>query len=225
MKKILLSLSTLALLGTTTLNAELLMGVEYNVMSSMTGTETYETGGSSEYDFTYQPIKFKVGFGSPESIYLYGYFQSAEQEYDAGGSSESISEFGLDLVVQMDVGVKHVKPFIEIGAGAGRYVPENIIVDEDGYYDDDNEIFSVILKAGAGVSYYVTPKIELLAGVEYKYASWDDSMYNNMATKEDTGVNVFVGINLWPFAVDPEVEAAKAAQREADEYNQAIGIY
>ncbi len=191
MKKILLSLSALALLSTAA-NADLLVGVEYNVMSSMTEEDENTAGATAEADFSYQPFMLKVGFGEAGKSYTSIYYQSTELEYDDFGSStEPFTEIGVDFVRQFDIGVKSVNPLLEFGVGYGWM---------DGNYANADSRAAVSFKVGGGLSYYVVPQVELVAGVNYQYRMWQDidTSYTTISTS-DSGVNVFVGVNVWPF--------------------------
>ena len=213
MKKILLSLGALAALGTTTANADLLIGVEYNAMSSMTQTNEYSSGRSYEHEFTYQPVMFKVGLGTPGENYMYIYYQTATKEYDEGGESLDLMEFGYDYVGQFDVGVKNFHPFWQFGAAYGA-----IDLANPEYYDQDSR-YAVSVKLGAGASYYVLPQVELLAGVHYQYRFYQDIDYGyTTQTTNDSGVNVFVGVNFWPFASDNSSSAMAPAAQPAPAY-------
>ena len=193
MKKILLSLSALALLGTAA-NAELLVGVEYSASSSMTLTNEYSASGNTyDHDFSYQPIMFKVGLGEPGEKYMYLYYQSTEKDYTEGGAAANpLNEIGYDYVGQFDVGVKNLSPFWQFGAAYGW---------EDGVYADADSRASIALKIGAGASYYVLPQVELVAGANYQYRIYQDVDYiSTVQSSNDSGVNIFIGVNVWPFA-------------------------
>ncbi len=197
MKKILLSMSALVMLSTSA-NAELLLGVDYVAVSGMTNTTSYSSSLSdTNFDFSYQPIKFKLGFGTPGDNYWYLYYQSTEMT-DKNGNKipNALTEVGFDYVGQFETGVKGLNPFITYGFAGGKV---------DAKYANQDYRMEMSAKIGGGLSYYIIPQLELLASVDYQGRFWQPVEYATYGstvteTSYDTGYNVTVGVNIWPFA-------------------------
>ena len=225
MKKITLALSALAFL-TTAGNAELLVGIEYPGVSSMSGTAhisydaSYLSDESNDYDFSYQPLMLKVGMGTPEDAYLYLYYQSTEVEYDNGGTdTEPTNEFGIEYVNNLASSIPHLHPNFLLGAGI---MSTDINTYSIGTYSKETQ-GGLALKIGTGVSYYVIPEVELTIGVNYNIRAWfpieeNEQFYNGPYYQTVTrttdyiehGFNVTFGVNIWPFATGAGVNSTKS---------------
>lgn len=233
MKKITLALSALAFL-TTAGNAELLLGIEYPGVSNMSGTQdvtydpsNYYSGGSTDYDFSYQPFMIKIGTGTPEQTYVYLYYQSTEVEYDNGGTdSEPTNEFGLELVSNFETSIPHLHPNLLLGAGI---MTTDINTYSDGAYSKETQ-GGLALKIGTGLSYYLIPQVELVIGLNYNLRAWfpieeSRSIYNGSYTETVTrttnnlehGFNVTFGVNVWPFATGAGASSANSSNSSYEE--------
>ena len=221
MNKIVASFTALGLLSSV-VSAEVMIGVDYTAMSSMKKTVSYDQSSATrEADFSYTPITFKVGLGTPGEDYVYLYYQKSEPEFDLGGKDIELSEIGYEYIGQFDMS-HSVKPFWEFGTTFGwQNLPK-------GYYSTDTQ-FSVSANIGAGLSYYLIPQVELLASANYQFRFYQPiKTYSDTQYERDNGVNVAVGINFWPFAEEKKSVASsedKSNSQDSEEEEEGEEIY
>ncbi len=203
MKKYLLSLAAFGTITAQASNFGLLVGVDYTALSSMNQTWTGLLGDNDKtYDFTYRPITFKVGLGTPGERYMYIYYQSATPETDGHAWDVKLNEVGYEYFGQFDTGSKRFFPAWMFGVSYGWHDMKGSEAVE--YDQDTRRTFG--LKLGGGISYYVIPEIEFVANANYQIRFYQALNYktqyglDDTVTTYDSGFNVVIGVNIWPFA-------------------------
>ncbi|WP_294962964.1 hypothetical protein [Sulfurimonas sp.] len=184
-----------ALLGCTLLSTQLLaedstiyIGID-GINSS--NTFTYKLDGytgDTESTSNSNALKLKLGWirenGGRTQIY---YLQERYDDTIFDTSNNTLTEVGLDFIKDFQLSPV-LSPFIQAGIGYGW-------MDIDGY--SESEISEVNAKAGGGLVFRASEKIELLIGVDFQVKKWSDrkSGSSTIETNEDS-TKYYVGANL-----------------------------
>lgn len=190
------------------------VGVEYPMMSNM--STKWDVSGAVSYsgnaDFSYQPLKLKVGVGTPGDWNMNIYYQTAKRKYDRGfEDDEAINELGYDIRKEFGLeGVQGLAPYVQGGIGYGWQKLPKI----SNYYTtySDMSLFSV--KAGIGIAYLFTNHFQGVLGIDYKYRASDEVEFMSITEpsytvkQTDTGTQLYIGLNFW-FGEDTQVKQDK----------------
>lgn len=188
MKKIVVgTLLGCSLLSTQALASENSMYVGLDVLKSNNTFTVEANGGSADVDSNSQAFKLKIGSASNNGWRMQGYV--LRETYDDtlfDATHDTLTELGLDIIKGFEI-TPEFSPFVQVGFGYGW-------MDVDGY--TDNSIKEFNLKAGAGVMYKVTPKFELLAGLDFQHKRWQDIKVGSVTVETtENSTKLYVGAN------------------------------
>jgi opacity protein-like surface antigen len=180
------------------LQAQWFVGVDYPLVSSMSSDYEIYSGESysGSVDYEYKPFTLKIGAGDSKGSNWNFYYSSEKIEYEGGKSNKPLNEFGWDYRWGFNVDAMQGKftPFIQTGISYGW---------QDDYFDGEDGS-NVGVKLGIGVNYMVTPKAQLVLGLDYKYRGWTDvdstdeeDGYYREFYRSDSGTKLYVGFNYW----------------------------
>lgn len=187
---------TTALLGMACLgtpaSAQSNLYVGLDLMQSYNDFEIYDSGyGKFEPDNESRAFKFKIGTFSNSGWRLQGYY--LHEEYDESlfdPTSDTLDEIGIDVIRAYSAG-SGMAPFIQGGVGIGS-------MDLDPAYYDEDTVGTFSLKMGVGVLFWISPAIDLLAGVDVQYRGWEDLRYGpEYVETDETSTRVYLGINVY----------------------------
>jgi len=204
MKKLVFSaLVGCGLLATQSLASEksVYVGIDY-----LNNSNTIEySDKTEEVDNNSKAFKFKIGFADNDNnLRTQLYFLS--ETYDEpifDSSNDNLKEIGMDIIKTLPLTPKFL-PFIQAGFGYG-------FMSIDGY--NESSIAEVSFKVGVGAIYKITPKFELLGGLDFQYRKWQDrevtttykytGVYYNYYSSttetietDETSSKLYVGLNL-----------------------------
>jgi len=167
MKKMIIGLGLISLLtGTQAMaeeSSELYVGLDYFKSSNTITVDAL--GQSVEGDNDSGGLRLKFGADLEDNWRVQGYL--AREVYDQtlfDDTNDELYELGVEVVKAFAVTPEFL-PFVQVGIGYG-------VMSVEGY--NESSISELSLKAGLGVMYKVTPKVEVLAGFDYQYRKWQD---------------------------------------------------
>lgn len=182
---------------TASLNAQWFVGLEYPMISNMSTrwSVSGDYDGSGNDDFSYQPLKIKVGAGTPGDWNMNIYYQTAKRKYSGFTEENSLNEFGYDIRKEFGLeGVPGLAPYVQGGVAYGW--TKFPVPTFSGYDSFDRSTLS--FKAGIGVAYLFTAHFQALIGLDYK-SRLLENMYFDANTEEeiDSGTQLYIGLNFW----------------------------
>lgn len=148
--------------------------------------------GSERTELDQDGVRFKWGAILKNSWRIQGSFKNEEVEY----FDNDVYGIGMDVIKGFPV-TSHFSPFIQTGVGydwTELGAVESLIASR-------NSMKAFTLKLGAGVLYEFADTVEVMAGIDWQYRSWDrvnlsDSISSIKIETEDTAETLYVGLNL-----------------------------
>lgn len=159
---------------------------------SGSGDEEFSFDSSSEsYDMDISATPIKFGIILPNGRFEISYTE-IDAEFKDDFPDETFSGFDLDYLFMFSKEQK-LSPYILVGLGFYNY--EGLQVSYSGETED---LDGIAFNLGAGLTYSLSKNIEIEAGYNYKYISWDEidvGSYDNVEISEDM-TGLYLGINI-----------------------------
>lgn len=175
--------------STTYLGIDFFAG-ETDVSQTLSGSISADGDDS----FDYSGFRLKLGAQSRDHLRFQGYFAFEEIDEDAFFDN-SIFTMGADVMLTGG-NSGGLQPYVLGGVTLGwTTLDDNALVD---YQDDIWR--SIGLKLGVGALYSVGDKVELTAGLDWAYRSWQEIKYIGPSGQvtletEDTATSLLIGLN------------------------------
>lgn len=195
MKKMMKAVAFLAILLTTQVAAQSDMYIGLDTTSGNT-TFLINKKGSDAIDVDDNTaFKIKIGGLTTSEGYRWQiYF--LQETYGTpffDGSSDKLNEIGLDIINDFEMTSKFF-PFVQTGFGMG-------LMDIDGY--SESSISEYSFKVGAGIMYKVSPRFEIIGGVDYKYRKWQDiELLGKIVSTTENNTKFYIGGNFYFYIED-----------------------
>ena len=179
--------------------SDLYLGVD--LLSSSNSFDIYDSGyPTSDVSNTSKAFKIKLGFQGYDGWRMQGYYlyeNFDEPLFD--DRNDELGEIGVDFIKAFGAG-PGIAPFIQFGLGVGWMDLNDI----PPYYYDDTSVGEYSAKVGAGVIFWLSPAIDLVAGIDLQQRWWGDINYyddttgrNEYVETDDTSARAYIGLNIY----------------------------
>jgi len=173
--------------------SDLYLGVD--LLSSSNSFDVYDSGyPTSDVSNSSKAFKIKLGFQGYDGWRMQGYYlyeNFDEPLFD--DRNDELSEIGVDFIKAFGAG-PGISPFIQFGLGVGW-----MDLAPSYYYEDSIGEYSA--KIGAGVIFWLSPAIDLVAGIDLQQRWWEDINYydgsDQYVETDDTSARAYIGLNIY----------------------------
>lgn len=158
----------------------------------------FSPGGTLEEEFDIKGYRLKFGVHDENNIRFQGFIkiESLEDDIVALASDGKILGFGADALFTFPVNPSF-SPYALVGMSS-----DYAELDDDGVDYSEDSINGFALKAGLGALFKLNRHVELQAGWDIQYRSWqemeiDGAFGDANLEQEDTSNSIHIGLNFF----------------------------